>query len=200
MKIFCMSDIHGAVGAIAKAGPLISQSDLVVVAGDITRLKNREEAEQVISAIERFNRRILAVHGNWDRSEVCTFLEEQGYSLHGQGRVIDEVGFFGLGGSSPTPMQTATEYSEEEMTRYLEDGYKAVRDCAQIVLISHCPPQGLEIKPTWICPAEAKACESSWKSTGSLSACAVTSTRRAESRHFMAPSSLMAAVLKGETV
>mgnify|MGYP000878864909 FL=1 len=143
MKIFCMSDIHGAVGAIEKAGPLISQADLVVVAGDITRLKNREEAEQVISAIERFNRRILAVHGNWDHSEVCAFLEEQGYSLHGQGRVIAEVGFFGLGGSSPTPMQTATEYSEEEMTRYLQDGYKTVRNCAQIVLISHCPPQGV---------------------------------------------------------
>lgn len=143
MKIFCMSDIHGAVGVIEKAGPLISQADLVVVAGDITRVKSREEAEQVISAIERFNRRILAVHGNWDRSEVCMFLEEQGYSLHGQGRVIDEVGFFGLGGSSPTPMQTATEYSEEEMTRYLEEGYKAVLNCAPIVLISHCPPQGI---------------------------------------------------------
>jgi len=138
-----MSDIHGAVTVIEKAGPLMAKADLVVVAGDITRSKTRGEAEQVISAIEQFNRRILAVHGNWDRSDVLNFLEEKGYSLHARGRVIDGIGFFGLGGSSPTPMQTATEYSEEEITYFLTEGFEAVRNCAPIVLISHCPPQGV---------------------------------------------------------
>lgn len=137
-----MSDIHGAV-AVAKCGPLMAQADLIVVAGDITRSKTRGEAELVISEIERFNRHILAVHGNWDRIDVLNFLEEKSYSLHARGQVVDGVGFFGLGGSSPTPMQTATEYSEEEIARYLTEGYEAVRECAKVVLISHCPPRGI---------------------------------------------------------
>lgn len=143
MKIFCISDIHGAVALIEKAGTLLSQADLVVAAGDITRSKNREEAEQVIAAIERFNRRILAVHGNWDRVEVNDFLKEKGYSLHAQGKVIGGIGFFGLGGSSPTPMNTPTEYSEEEIAHYLTAGYQMVCDADRVILVSHCPPHGV---------------------------------------------------------
>ena len=143
MKLFAISDIHGATKPIEKAAGFIRAADAVVISGDLTRNKSRAEAEDVIACVEQFSTRILAVHGNWDRLEVKDFLEEKGYSLHGAGRIIDGTGFFGLGGSSPTPMHTSTEYSEEEIAGILEAGYGQVRQAAQIVLISHPPPRGV---------------------------------------------------------
>ena len=143
MKLFAISDIHGATRPIEKAAELIRKADWVVIAGDITSAKTRAEAADVIACVEQYSTRIFAVHGNWDRLEVKDFLEEKGYSLHGKGRIIDGIGFFGLGGSSPTPIHTATEYTEEEIALTLQTGYDNVRKAAQTVLISHVPPRGV---------------------------------------------------------
>ena len=143
MKLFAVSDIHGATKPIEKAAPLIRESDWVVIAGDITHTKTRAEAADVIACIEQFSNRILAVHGNWDRIEVKDFLEEKGYSLHGKGRMLEGIGFFGLGGSSPTPIKTATTYTEDEIAVTLRAGYEQVSDALQVVLISHVPPRGV---------------------------------------------------------
>ena len=143
MKLFVISDIHGATTPIEKAALLIREADLVIIAGDITRSKTRAEAAEVIACLEQFTTRILAVHGNWDRLEVKDFLEEKNYSLHGRGLMLDGVGFFGVGGSSPTPLHTATEYTEEEIALILRTGYAQVQAAAQVVLISHTPPRGV---------------------------------------------------------
>ena len=79
----------------------------------------------------------------WDKIEVKDLLEEKGYSLHGKGRMMGEIGFFGLGGSSPTPIKTATTYTEEEIALVLQAGYEQVKDASQVVLISHVPPRGV---------------------------------------------------------
>ncbi|PKN67764.1 MAG: hypothetical protein CVU54_16395 [Deltaproteobacteria bacterium HGW-Deltaproteobacteria-12] len=143
MKLFVMSDIHGATKPIEKAALLIREADLVVIAGDITRSKTRAEAADVIACMEQFSTNILAVHGNWDRLEIKDFLEEKNYSLHGKGRVLGGVGFFGVGGSSPTPLHTATEYTEQEIALILHAGYEQVQAAPQVVLISHAPPRGV---------------------------------------------------------
>jgi len=143
MKLFVISDIHGATTPIEKAALLIREADLVIIAGDITRSKTRAEAAEVIACLEQFTTRILAVHGNWDRLEVKDFLEEKNYSLHGRGLMLDGVGFFGVGGSSPTPLHTATEYTEQEIALILRTGYAQVQAAAQVVLISHTPPRGV---------------------------------------------------------
>ena len=143
MKLFAISDIHGATKPIEKAAPLIRESDLVVIAGDITHTRTRAEAADVIACIEQFSNRILAVHGNWDKIEVNDFLKEKGYSLHGKGRMLEGIGFFGLGGSSPTPIKTATIYTEEEIAFTLRAGHEQVKDASQVVLISHVPPRGV---------------------------------------------------------
>lgn len=143
MKLFAVSDIHGATKPIEKAAPLIRESDWVVIAGDITHTRTRAEAVDVIACLEQFSSRILAVHGNWDKTEVKDLLEEKGYSLHGKGRVLAGTGFFGLGGSSPTPIKTATTYTEDEIALTLQAGYEQVSDASQVVLISHVPPRGV---------------------------------------------------------
>jgi Icc-related predicted phosphoesterase len=134
MKLFAISDIHGATKPINEAASLIREADWVVIAGDITRSKTRAEAAEVIACIEQYSKNILAVHGNW---------EEKGYSLHAQSRVIDGIGFLGLGGSSPTPIHTATEYSEQEIALALQTGYAEIKGASQVVLVSHVPPRGV---------------------------------------------------------
>lgn len=141
MKIFVVSDIHGAIKPIENAAPLIRAADMVVISGDITHSKTRAEAEDVIACMEQYAHRILAVHGNWDRVEVKDFLEEKGYSLHGRGVILDGIGFFGVGGSSPTPLWTATEYSEDEIALILQAGYEKVWKALKVVLVSHTPPR-----------------------------------------------------------
>ena len=141
MKLFAISDIHGATKPIEAAASLICAADWIVISGDITHTKSRAEAADVIACLEQYSIRILAVHGNWDRIEVKDFLEEKGYSLHGKGRILDEIGFFGMGGSSPTPVKTSTVYTEEEIALTLRTGYEKVREASQVVLISHVPPR-----------------------------------------------------------
>jgi Icc-related predicted phosphoesterase len=143
MKLFAISDIHGATKPIEKAATLIREADWVVIAGDLTSARTRAEATDVIACVEQYSTRILAIHGNWDRLEVKDFLEEKGYSLHGKGRVLDGIGFFGLGGSSPTPIHTASEYTEKEIALILQTGYQQVQDASHTVMISHVPPRGV---------------------------------------------------------
>lgn len=141
MKIFVISDIHGAIKPIEEAASLIRAADLVVVCGDITRKKTRAEAVDVITCLEQYAKNIVAVHGNWDRLEVLEYLVEKGFSLHGRGRMINGIGFSGVGGSSPTPIRTATTYSEEEIALILQAGYRQVQQVSPVVLVSHAPPR-----------------------------------------------------------
>lgn len=141
MKILAISDIHGEKRFFKSASDLIESVDIVVISGDITSNGKIEEAEEIISAIEKFNSNILAVHGNWDKIEILDFLIEKGYNLHSDGKIVNNVGFFGVGGSSKTPMNTFTEYSEEDLFEFLESGYEKVKDAEKIVMVSHTPPK-----------------------------------------------------------
>ncbi len=142
MKIFAISDIHGALTPIEAASELLGESDFVVISGDITRHGSKEEAKEILGLITQCNPNIIAVHGNWDRIEVGEHLHERGYSIHAQSRIIDGIGFFGVGGSNPTPINTASEYSEEEIRDFLHQGYPPVKDCKTTVMVSHAPPRG----------------------------------------------------------
>jgi uncharacterized protein len=141
MKLFAISDIHGDAKYFAEAAGLIGTADLVVISGDIAKNGDRRSAEEVLSLVEQVSDNIVAVHGNWDRDDVLTLLDERGYSVHGKGVVREGVGFFGVGGSSQTPMNTASEYTEEEIDGYLEAGYRDIAGAVRTVLVSHVPPR-----------------------------------------------------------
>jgi hypothetical protein len=142
MRIFAISDIHGSLAALNEASEEITNSDLVIISGDITEYGSKKEAADILDKIEQYNKNILAVHGNIDKYEVFELLEERGYSLHGTCRVVGDVAFFGVGGSSPTPMKTPTEYSEEKIMELLHSGYSSVNGETRKVLVSHTPPKG----------------------------------------------------------
>lgn len=141
MKLFVIADIHGEKKYFKAAAERIALADLVVLCGDLAKSGTRASAEEVLAELERYSRKIVAVHGNWDRDEVRSMLEAKGYSLHGRGKIIDGVGFFGVGGSSQTPMNTASEYTEEEIGDYLAEGFRAVSVAEKKVLVTHAPPR-----------------------------------------------------------
>lgn len=138
-----MADIHGTMGMIERAADLIRGADLVIIAGDITHTGRVAEAREVIALVESFNRSILAVHGNWDEPAVEAYLRGAGIGLHASGRIVNGIGFFGLGGSSPTPIPTRTVYRENEIPGLLRRGAAEIAGTATRVLVSHAPPRGL---------------------------------------------------------
>jgi len=143
MKLLVISDIHGELRYINSASHLIMTSDAVLIAGDISDSGSLREAVTVINEIERFNRNIIAVHGNWDGAEVIDFLTEKGYGIHGDGRIVSGVGFFGTGGSEQTFINSPSEYTRAQLKTALEKGYGKVRNAGKTVLLSHTPPKNV---------------------------------------------------------
>lgn len=143
MKITVLADIHGDEVCIRETSDSIRESDILIIAGDITKKGNREEAEKIIEEAEKYTKNILAVHGNMDKDDVRAFLEEKNYSLHGNGRMYKGIGFFGIGGSNVTPIRTRSNYTENEIAEILEQGYKKIHMAKKKILVSHVPPKGV---------------------------------------------------------
>ncbi len=166
-----ISDIHGALDRVEKVGDRIASADLVVLAGDLTLKGGRAEAEALLDMVASRNGNIVAVHGNMDREEVNELLDERGYGLHGRGRIVDGVGFFGIGGSNPTPIRTRSEYSEGRIADLLSRGYDSVRDAETKVLVSHAPPKGLCDRTFFFIRAGSTALRDFLKAHGDVRLC-----------------------------
>lgn len=146
MKILALTDIHGNLKDIPKLKSFIDEIDLIVIAGDFTDFGGRSEALPIINELKNLQRPLLAVHGNLDKIEILDLLEEEKISIHGKSKVIEEIAFVGCGGSSKTPMNTPTEYSEEELAQILHDGINNIKNYNQIILICHTPAKGFRDK------------------------------------------------------
>ncbi|MDO8444672.1 MAG: metallophosphoesterase [Deltaproteobacteria bacterium] len=145
MKIVAMGDIHERVKAFEIISSEISAADLVIITGDLTQFGNEEKARKVIDVIREINPNIVAQVGNLDSLEIDRFLTREGINIHGSGRVIDDVGIFGSGGSGATPFHTPVEFSEEELKGFLEKGYSEIKDAAIKIMICHAPPINTEV-------------------------------------------------------
>ena len=140
MRIVSFGDVHMSLHTIDQLAPELELADLVIVSGDLTNFGGRDDAEQVVDAVERHTRQVLAVSGNLDQREVIDFLRERGISLHGESRRIGDLGIFGCGGSNFTPFRTPTEFSEEDLGALLDRGYKQVSDAPHVLMVCHTPP------------------------------------------------------------
>lgn len=140
MQIIVIGDIHMAVNSFADI-PKLSSADLVVINGDLTNFGGPAEAQQVIEALQRLNPNILAQFGNLDQNNVGSWLTAQGIDIHGRA-LYREEGFWlvGLGGSNPTPFNTPTEFSEQELAELATEAFQQRTAAAPTLFISHCPP------------------------------------------------------------
>lgn len=140
MKIIGLTDIHGDTGAIRKMTDIIPEADVLLLVGDITNFGRRQETESVLSAIGSYKGKTLAVSGNCDYPEVDSCLSDRDINLHGNGVIVDDIGFIGLGGSLITPFGTPNEMSEEAIEACLNEAYVRLEPDRPFVLVTHQPP------------------------------------------------------------
>ena len=140
MKIAGLTDIHGDTKAILKLRPTLNAVDVILLVGDITSFGREADTRWLISALSPNQSKVLAVAGNCDYREVDEYLAKTGMNLHGNGTVVNNVAFVGLGGSLKTPFGTPNELTEEDFKSALQQGIDQVPADCPLVLVSHHPP------------------------------------------------------------
>jgi Icc-related predicted phosphoesterase len=151
MNIVVMSDFHNDVENIMNYIDKIAlfDFDLVVCPGDFTDVTipkgftKIDIGELIIEELSSLRKPLLAVPGNQDR-EIIPLLEEKGISLHGDGKIIKDIGFYGFGGAK-TPFGTSLEPEENEIMRGLEKGFEKIKNTKTKVQITHIPPARTKI-------------------------------------------------------
>ncbi len=137
-----LADIHGAYYYIEKLRHTIENIDLILLTGDITHFGNADEADRIVTQLERICRQIAGVTGNCDPGDVDRYLTERGMNLHS--KVVEWKGYYlaGLGGSLPCPASTPNEYTENEAASVLQHLSTLRPKNAPFLLVSHQPPYG----------------------------------------------------------
>lgn len=145
MRILCLSDIHGEGAGLSDVLSASAGAGVVALVGDITHLGGAAEAAAVVAPLAAPGRRVLAVPGNMDGETARAWMEEQGLSIHGRGVIVDGIGFFGLGGGTPSPFHTPFELQADEARALLSRGLADVAPAGFKVLLSHVPPRGTRL-------------------------------------------------------
>jgi uncharacterized protein len=140
MKIVSISDVHMATRNLARMTAVWRDTDLAIIAGDLTNFGGVEDARKVLDEVRACCSKVLAVPGNLDQPETFSYFEREGIALHGKGIIIDGVGLFGCGGSNLTPFKTPSEFTEEEIYAALARGYAAVCEVRPLIMVCHTPP------------------------------------------------------------
>ncbi|HCL57227.1 MAG TPA: hypothetical protein DHW82_09510 [Spirochaetia bacterium] len=140
MKILFLGDIHGKTEFLSQ---IEEEFDLLVVTGDLTLHGDEKEIMRILESLKFFSHEFYSVSGNMDLKSCEPLLESFNLSLHGKGIYYqNQIGFFGCGGSSPTPFHTPNEYSEEEIFSFLKKGYQQIQEADVKIMVCHTPPQG----------------------------------------------------------
>ncbi|MFV0421987.1 metallophosphoesterase [Oleidesulfovibrio sp.] len=121
----------------------IREAQGVIISGDMTLADGATVAKRVVDAVKEYNPAVLAQIGNMDKAEVDDWLNNEGINLHAQGRELAEgVGIMGVGGSITTPFGTPSEFSDEQIGLWLEQGWQQVKQYKKLLLVVHNPPVG----------------------------------------------------------
>lgn len=137
MKILFLSDIHDNLSALKEVD---LDFDALLLAGDLTINGKQAEALKILEPLKLIADKIYTVSGNMDYPEIEKFMSEISLSVHSKGVFInEELAVFGCGGSSPTPFNTANEFSDEEIYQILEKGYNEVAGAKTKIMLCHTP-------------------------------------------------------------
>lgn len=133
-------DIHEQVALIHKidAAP---RAQAILIAGDLTNVGGKNAANRVIGEIENINPRIYAQIGNMDTREANDFLTEKQINAHASTINLGYgVGLIGLGYSTPTPFNTPSEASEEQLSKWLSQAQTGATGFDHLIFMTHTPP------------------------------------------------------------
>jgi Icc-related predicted phosphoesterase len=138
-----IGDVHD--DGIDKLGaiPELSGADGLIITGDLTNIGGAREAARVLQAARRHVPVVAAQIGNMDKAEVAEFLSTEGINIHAAARLLAPgLAAIGIGGSTPTPFGTPSEFSETSYAAWLESCWPEAKKLAdQVLLVSHNPPK-----------------------------------------------------------
>ena len=141
MRIVFVTDLHAVRQAVAPLVDAHAGADLLILGGDMTNFGGAAEVASVVAPLRRAFGRVYAVPGNTDTPDVLQWLEDEGLSLHGRGRLVEGLWISGLGGSNHTPLRAGLEHSEERIAELLAQGAPpADGGIGAWLLVSHVPP------------------------------------------------------------
>jgi Icc-related predicted phosphoesterase len=138
VKLLAFSDLHRDKDCAERLVEMSAEADIVVGAGDFATM--RLGLERTIETLSAITVPTVLVPGNAESDtelwRACADWPSADV-LHGQGKEIAGVEFFGLGGGvPPTPFPWSFDLSEEEAAAKLES-------CPEgAVLVVHSPPKG----------------------------------------------------------
>lgn len=141
MMIVALSDIHGAYRVAEEILRSESSAECAVIAGDLTTRGTHAEASEALRSLASVGIPLLIVAGNMDPPELHEAFPEFATLIDGTAYRLHEVAFFGVSGSSPTPMNTPFERSEAEIERLSEAGWKLAEGAKFAVYVPHSPPK-----------------------------------------------------------
>ncbi|MDR1125323.1 MAG: metallophosphoesterase family protein [Deltaproteobacteria bacterium] len=135
-----LGDIHDDLQYLEEI-PDLDQASGIIVTGDLTFLGGVAAGSKIIDALAVHSPHIYAQIGNMDKPELTAYLEEKGINLHGRARgLYPGLVLIGVGGSSKTPFNTPSEFSEEELGALLEKALAEAGQAEHLVLVTHTPP------------------------------------------------------------
>jgi Icc-related predicted phosphoesterase len=145
MKIIVIGDIHNDIENMMSYFDKLREIDFDVIigTGDFTDVgikwfSQKDIAKLIFEEMKTFKKPILCVPGNLDK-EIIPILDAENANIHGKGKIIDNVGFYGVGGAK-TPFSTSLEPSEGEVELMLENGFNEVKDAKVKIQVTHTPP------------------------------------------------------------
>lgn len=137
-----IGDLHGRTDRLS-AIPGTASAEGILITGDLTTAGGAAAARHVLDSVAAFNPMTLALFGNMDKPGVAACLREAGIDLHRTVRQLDAAtAVLGIGGSTPTPFGTPSEFSEADIARWLDELLPQARNSSRLVLVSHTPPLG----------------------------------------------------------
>ncbi len=155
MKVLAISDIHGNFYRLGKLVESLKKKsfDLIIIVGDLTNFGSMNEAKEVLDIISKINHKALFyVPGNCDPRELLTRAVPTYETswLHGRIVIHENLILAGIGGSNPSPFNTPSELTEEEIQRLLLRISKSWKDLrGSRLLLSHTPPYGTLLDVTY---------------------------------------------------
>jgi len=150
MRILVIGDIHNDVESMLQFLDKASQLnyDIIVCPGDFTDVapkgfSQEEIGRLVIEELKSTGKPLIAVPGNWD-IDIVKLFDEDNIGVHGKGKIIDGIGFYGFGGAK-TPFGTAYEPTEAEIDVGIRKAYEDVKDVKFKILVTHNPPKNTKL-------------------------------------------------------
>jgi putative phosphoesterase len=145
MRLLAFSDIHGAYGKTTEFIEQEKPFDGIIIAGDLTTAGTAREAEGALRQFEVYGKPLFVVAGNMDPPELDDLFDRLNVLVSGKGKLVNDVGIFGISGAPFTPMSTPYEISEEEIRKRAEQGWGDVANARVKIFVPHAPPNGTKV-------------------------------------------------------